>query len=80
MNKQREEELPGMPELNDLAKAATQYLNMRDKQRMAQDNLDSSKKLLAIEFQKAGKKTIRVSGYILNYLHKESESIQVKEG
>ncbi len=77
--KQHQAELPGLPEMNDLGKAATDYLNKRDALQRAKDECDSAKKLLAIEFQSAGKRSLRVSGYTLNYMHKDSDTIQVKK-
>lgn len=68
-----------MPAMSDLGKAATDFLNKRDAANRAEDELTAAKKLLAIEFQTAGKRSIKVAGYTLNYLHKESDSIQVKK-
>jgi hypothetical protein len=75
----RQKELPGMPEMDALAKQACEYLNIKGVSDKVKHDLEKAKAQLALEFIKSGKTSIKISGYIVSYAHKESESITAKE-
>ncbi len=79
-SKEHQSEISGLSDPDDLAKAALDYLNKRRMLKHAQDEAEAAKKLLVIEFQAAGKKALKVAGSSLTYMHKENDSIVVKEG
>lgn len=78
IKKQQQGELPGMPKMDPLAEAACEYLNGRGELLNAQESLEKRKQKLIAEFNRAGKDSIRVSGFTLTYQHKESDTIVAK--
>jgi hypothetical protein len=68
--KEKQQELPGMPE-SPLAKKAEEYLEKKE-------NLENLKDELIKEFIKSGKTLIKVSRHIVKYRQKETNQIIIK--
>jgi len=79
VKKEAQKELPGMPEMSDLGKAAAEYLNARDEKARFDVHLETKRQALAEEFRKSGKRSIKISGYVLTMSEQEQVRISVKE-
>jgi len=76
-------ELPGMPKKTPLIKAAEQFLSTKGELEAVKEVFDNAKVDLVKEFRAAGKSRIVLDGHIIDYQHKESDSIKIvapKEG
>ena len=65
-------ELPGMPEKSALILKAEAYLEAREK-------LSDLKDELVEEFRKSGLSSVKASGWTINYRHKETNRLVLKE-
>ena len=77
--KQKQKELPGMPERTALGKKAMEFLNVKDEIEQGQENLSAIKEALVVEFKKADLKTITVAGHIVSYSHDEKDIVRSKD-
>ena len=68
--KEKQQELPGMPE-TPLGKKAGEYLKVKE-------TLENLKDELIKEFIKSGKTTIKLEGHTITYRHRETNQLIVK--
>ena len=79
MAKQQQKEFDNLPKPSDLGDACIQYLNIKDDIANSQEKLERQKLVVAEEFRKAGKKTIKVSGHTFSFSEFNQIKIIVKE-
>lgn len=78
-SRHEQKEFNNLPPMDPLAQKATDYLNAKGRLENVQADVDKVKAELVVEFIKAGKTQIKVSGHLVAYSHKESDSITAKE-
>lgn len=78
--KAQEQELPGMPALDGVGKAARKFLDARDAVETAKDNQQEAMSNVINALKRAKRKTINCDGYTIEYVHKEAvDRLKVKK-
>jgi len=75
----KQKEFDNLPPPDPLAQKAIEYLNARGELETAQKNVDNAKVDLIVAFRSSTKTSIKVSGHVISYSHKESEKITAKQ-
>jgi hypothetical protein len=79
VKKQKQADLPGMPKMDPLGAAATEYLGVLEDIHRLEVQRDVKKVELADQFRKSGKRSIKVSGYVFTMSEQAQLRISVKE-
>ncbi len=76
--KEKQKELPGMPQMTDLGKKATEYVDVTENIATWYDKLEVLKVELITLLKKEKRSSIKVDGITLSYAHLEKDQIKVK--